>query len=108
MKHVPVLLLVLALLVLGCSDSVLWEEGDDVDPDTTRIKSIELARETCNQLVLDVAYHNDGSLPGYLRLSPNVRIEGQQWPMHPKMKVGDHVMQLTNGFQDDVDPRPSA
>ena len=96
-------------ILTGCSQpytphpmvgKILWKEtAEQNEFSETRIKSIKLVRDTCNQLTLDVAYYNDGELPGYLKLSSNARIPGQQWPMHPNMKTGNRTLEVQNGFQ---------
>lgn len=94
-----------SIFLTGCSDPVLWQEGDDeAAGEYTRIKKIEFVRESCNKLTLNIAYYNDGTLPGYLRLSPNVGVKGQQWPHLPQMREGHHVMEVQNGFQSDAEP----
>lgn len=105
---IKVCILSIALaFISGCSEEnnshpmlgkVLWQETDFVKTET-RIKSIKLTHVACNKLTLEVSYHNNGSLGGYLSMKSNAHIQSQKWPMIPKMKVGDRTIQVQNGYQ---------
>jgi hypothetical protein len=99
------------LLFGGCSepvDPVLWQEtAGEKSPSGTRITKIELVRETCDMLTVDIGYINDGSLPGYVQAGINARVDDAHWPMIPNTKEGTHTIEAQAGIQDKAKPQKS-
>jgi hypothetical protein len=99
------------LLFGGCAepvDPILWEESaDDESASGTRITKIELVRETCDMLTVNIGYVNDGSLPGYVEAGINARVDDAYWPMIPKTKEGTHTIEAQAGIQDKAKPQKS-
>lgn len=102
-------LLFVALLLTGCSDPVLWNEAESHSAQNgTRITRIELVRETCHLVTFNVGYYNDGSRSGYLRAGINAGIKDAYWPDMPKLKVGNHIVELQAGIQGKAQAQKSA